>query len=42
METEKLYYENPYLTDFTAVVTACEAAGEVWKVVLDRTAFYPE
>lgn len=42
METQKLYYEDPYLREFPATVLSCEAAGEVWKVVLDQTAFYPE
>jgi len=42
METEKLYYADPYLTEFTATVLACEEAKGGFKVVLDRTAFYPE
>ena len=42
METQKLYYQDPFLREFTAGVLSCEAAGEVWKVVLDQTAFYPE
>ena len=42
METRKLYYEDPCLREFPATVLSCEAAGEVWKVVLDQTAFYPE
>lgn len=42
METEKLYYQDPFLREFTATVLACEEAKGAWKVVLDRTAFYPE
>lgn len=42
METQKLYYQDPTLREFPATVLSCEAAGEVWKVVLDQTAFYPE
>lgn len=42
METRKLYYEDPCLREFPATVLSCEAAGGVWKVVLDQTAFYPE
>lgn len=42
METKKLYYQDPTLREFPATVLSCEAAGEVWKVVLDQTAFYPE
>ena len=42
METKKLYYEDPDLREFPATVLSCEPAGEVWKVILDQTAFYPE
>ena len=39
--TERLYYTDPYLTEFDArVVGTCDVAGRVG-VVLDRTAFYP-
>ena len=40
--TEKLYYDDPFLTEFTAVVLACREEKNLWRVVLDRTAFYPE
>nr|WP_325200855.1 alanyl-tRNA editing protein [uncultured Oscillibacter sp.] len=40
--TQKLYYDDAFLREFPAEVLSCEAAGEVWKVVLDQTAFYPE
>ena len=42
METVKLYYENAFLQDFTAVVESCGAVKGGFAVVLDRTAFYPE
>ena len=42
METQKLYYDDPYLKTFTAVVLSCEPAGDLWNIVLDQTAFYPE
>ena len=42
METEKLYYQDPFMGEFTATVLACEAAKNGYQVVLDRTAFYPE
>ena len=42
METQKLYYQDPYLREFPATVLSCESAGEAWKVVLNQTAFYPE
>jgi alanyl-tRNA synthetase len=39
--TERLYYRDSFLREFDARVESCEQAGERWKVVLDRTAFYP-
>ena len=42
METEKLYYNDPFLKDFTATVLSCEETKGGYQVVLDRTAFYPE
>lgn len=40
--TEKLYYQDPYLFDFTATVVACTPKGDLWQIELDRTAFFPE
>lgn len=40
--TEKLYYDNPFQKEFTAVVLSCEETKHGWNVILDRTAFYPE
>lgn len=40
--TEKLYYENSHMREFSATVLECEPCGEYWNVVLDRTAFFPE
>ena len=43
MQTEKLFYQDPYLKEFTACILKKEQlANGHWKVVLDRTAFYPE
>ena len=42
METQKLYYDDPFLREFPAEVLSCEPAGDAWKVILDQTAFYPE
>ena len=42
METEKLYYNDPFLKEFSATVLSCEQAKNEFQVVLDRTAFYPE
>jgi alanyl-tRNA synthetase len=39
--TERLYYRDSFLREFDARVEWCEQEGERWKVVLDRTAFYP-
>ena len=42
METEKLYYADPFLTDFTATVLDYQPGKNGYLVTLDRTAFYPE
>lgn len=42
METKKLYYEDPFMTEFTAAVVSCEETEKGYAVVLDQTAFYPE
>ena len=42
MNTEKLYYEDPLLMRFDAVVLSCEKTDSGFAAVLDRTAFYPE
>ncbi len=42
MQTEKLYYEDPFLREFPATVQTCEPAKDGWRVTLDCTAFYPE
>ena len=42
MGTEKLYYMDPFLTEFTAVVLSCEKVKDTYQVALNRTAFYPE
>ena len=39
--TERLYYHDSFLREFEAQVISCEKEGERWKIVLDRTAFYP-
>lgn len=42
METEKLYYADPFLAEFTAEVRSCVPGKTGFLVALDRTAFYPE
>jgi alanyl-tRNA synthetase len=39
--TERLYYNDSFLRQFDARVLSCEREGDRWKVILDRTAFYP-
>ena len=39
--TERLYYENAYLTEFDATVLACRENGAAYDILLDRSAFYP-
>ena len=42
METQRLYYEDSHLGEFTAQVVSCENNGKNWEIILDATAFYPE
>ena len=39
--TDRLYYNDAYLTQFQATVTKCVRSDSLWHVSLDRTAFYP-
>lgn len=39
--TERLYYNDSFVREFDAQVLSCEQEGERWRVILDRTAFYP-
>ena len=41
MSSERLYYTDAYLMEFDAVVREIQPEADRWKVVLDRTAFYP-
>lgn len=40
--TEKLYYQNSELYEFTARVLDCRQEKAGWAVILDKTAFFPE
>lgn len=40
--TEKLYYEDSHMRDFSARVLSCHKNGEYYEAVLDRTAFFPK
>ena len=39
--TNRLYYDNAYLTEFDASVVECRPNGENYDVLLDQSAFYP-
>jgi alanyl-tRNA synthetase len=39
--TDRLYYDDSFLREFDATVVSCEPEGPRWKVILDKTAFYP-
>ena len=40
--TEKIYDADAYISEFTATVLSCEADKKGYRVLLDRTAFFPE
>lgn len=40
--TERLYYTDSHLREFTAEVISCEPDGQKFRAVLSRTAFFPE
>lgn len=40
--TEKLYYTDSLMHEFTATVTSCREGNNCWLLTLDRTAFFPE
>ena len=40
--SEKLYEKDAYISEFTATVTACVPLDNDFKIVLDKTAFFPE
>ena len=42
MGSERLYYEDPWRTEFTATIVAHDEVGGRPAVELDRTLFYPE
>lgn len=41
-KTEKLYDLDAYATTFEATVLSCETDGDRYRVILDRTLFFPE
>lgn len=42
MITEKLYYLDSYISNFSAVVLSCDACTDGFFITLDKTAFFPE
>jgi len=39
--TDRLYYHDSFLREFDAAVISCTPEGPRWKVILNKTAFYP-
>lgn len=39
--TDLLYYDDAYLREFTATITAVDTRDDAVRIALDRTAFYP-
>ena len=37
----KLYDENSYIFEFAAEVISCDKSGDEYRILLDRTAFFP-
>ncbi len=42
METERLYYKDAYIREFICEVLDCREAKNGYRIVLDKSAFYPE
>ena len=42
MQTNKLFYADTHLTEFSALVVDCFEGKQGFEIELDRTAFYPE
>lgn len=42
MEMNELFYKDPYLVEFDAVVLSCVKGKKDYEVILSDTAFYPE
>ena len=40
--TEKLFYRDSHMQEFSAEVEQCIPDGKEWLIVLDQTAFFPE
>ncbi len=40
--TERLYFTDSHLSEFSAAVTGCIRTGELYEIALDRSAFFPE
>ena len=40
--TEKLYYKDSYIYEFEAKVLSCTLNNDLYDIVLDKTAFFPE
>ncbi len=38
----KIYYENSYIKEFDATVLSCVKNADIYEIILDKTAFFPE
>ena len=41
-QTEKLFYQDSHMKEFDAKVLSCEKDKKGYRVILERTAFFPE
>lgn len=42
MQTKELYYQDIYLVEFEAEVISCTKRNDLYEIILNQTAFYPE
>lgn len=42
MQTKQIYYQDPYKQELECKVLSCDQNGNLFKVILDQTIFYPE
>ena len=40
--TERLYYKDQYIKEFSAKVLSCTESKGKYEIILDKTAFFPE
>lgn len=40
--TDKLFYKDGYMQEFTATIISCEESKKGYELMMDKTAFFPE